>query len=700
MFPLKEGGWIKRIMKRISFCPLCESCCPVEFIFEGTKLAGVREADLLLKGPLCFKGKQLVDIINSPKRLDKPLKRIGPRGSDRWQEITWQEALKLIADNLFSLRQQYGPWSVSWDQGYGAASPYLVRFLNLFGTPNLVSRSHVCSQPRKIAQTVTFGGLAVPDVENSKLIVVWGRNKLFTSPVASHILTKAIRRGASLIVIDPRRTPLAGMSDLWLSLRPGTDGALALGILHVIINEELYDKDFVQHQCSGFPELVEAVSSFSPQRTAQITGIPLEDIITAAKMFALKGPSSIEMGNGLDQHTNSFQSIRAILSLMAVTGNLNVRGGNVLIPPMSLGNVSLPEALSSQAILRRIGSREYPLLSSYRHTVAAPKFIRALLDNHPEKPRALIVTKGNPIVTLAQSDLVQKALEQMKFIAVSDYVITETARLADLVLPAAFSCEGWELITFDPARNDSYYASMPQGLLLNRPLQGLRNTRTDIELIFSLAEAMGLKNDFWDGDIQASLNDRLRALDLKIDDFGEEGVIKFPLPEVFKGYNTPSGKVEFYSAILQKEGYSTVPNYIEPQESPESRPDLLSEYPLVISSCKSRYFVHSAYRWVDKLYQKEPDPLVEIHPETAILYGIEDGQWVELNSPRGSCRMRARLTASVKPGIICGIHGWSGEANINNLTSNDQCDPVLSSNPLKSLLCNIKPFHLNGRCRI
>jgi anaerobic selenocysteine-containing dehydrogenase len=677
------------MIKRISFCPLCDCRCPLNLHYGGERLAGVSGAGFLPGGGLCFKGRSLPEILGSPKRLSGPLKRVGPRGSNSWQGIAWEEALELLADKLTFLRGMYGAGALAWDQGYGPIPPHLLRFLNLFGSPNLLSRSHVCSQPRKIAQALTFGGMAAPDVDNSSLIIVWGRDKLSTAQAATHDLLRAVRRGALLIVVDPRQTSLARRAVLWLPLRPGTDGALALGLLHVIIREELYDQDFVRQHCTGFEELAEAAAEFSLHRTAEITGLPAGDIIAAARMYALNRPACIEMGNGLDQHTNSFQSIRAILSLIAVSGNLNIEGGNVLLPPVPLADISRQEAFSSGEMLP-IGSKEYPLLCRYKRTVSAPQFIREVLENHPGRPRALVVTKGNPLVTLAQSGLVKKALEQMDFIAVSDFVVTETARWADLVLPAAFACEGWELVLYDPAVNDNFYAGMPPGLLLNAPLPGRSHARTDTEFVFALAEKLGFINEFWGGDVKVSLSERLQPLGLSLEDFRQRNFIQFPRPLKFRDFATPSGKVELSSSIMAKEGYSTVPVFEEPRESPENRPDLLADYPLVLTSRKSRYFVHSAYRWVDKLNRKEPEPLVEIHPDTAARYGIEDGQWVEIASPRGSCRMRARITTAVRAGVVCGVHGWSGEGNINYLTANDQCDPVLSSNPLKSSLCSLK----------
>ncbi len=678
-------------MTSTSFCPLCDCRCPVTLHLEDHKVVKVSRLDFLSKGSLCFKGRALPELLSSNKRLQHPLKRVGERGRGTWQGISWKEGLEILSEKLFALSLKYGPETLIWDQGYGSIPPYLLRFLNLFGTPNLLSRSHICSQPRKNAQLITFGALASPDVENSNVIMLWGKNKLSTGKGASYSLLTARRRGAKFIVVDPRQTSLARMAKVWLPLRPGTDGALALGLLHVIIRDGLYDQSFIQQCCVGFEELSEQVSDFTPAETARITGLAEKDIILAARMYALEKPACIELGNGLDQHTNSFQSIRAILSLIAASGNLNMEGGNILLSASPLGNISRGEALPEEKRQQQIGKEEYPILCRFKHTVAAPTFIQRLHESHPQSPRALVVTKGNPFVTLAQSKRVRKALAKLEFIAVSDFVLTETANWADLVFPAAFPSEGLELVLYDAALNDNYYARMPKGLLLNRPLPRFRNTKTDTELVFALAKKMGLEKEFWMGCIEDSFIERLQPLGLTLKDFDERGLLTLTKTSLVSGIlKTPTTKVELFSAVLEKEGLSPIPCYHEPQESPLSSPELLSSYPLIFSSFKSRYYVHSSFRWSDSLRRKEKDPIAEIHPDTASSLGVLDGECIEISSPRGSCRMCVRITASVPPGTVFGVHGWEGKANINILTSNDQRDPVISSNSLKSLLCSVK----------
>ncbi len=678
-------------MTRTSFCPLCDCRCPVTLHLEDHKVVKVSRLNFLSKGSLCFKGKNLPELLNSNKRMQHPLKRVGERGSGAWQVISWDEGLEILSEKLLALSFKYGPENLIWDQGYGPIPPYLLRFLNLFGTPNLLSRSHICSQPRKNAQLITFGALASPDAENSKVVLLWGKNKLATGKGASYTLLSAIRRGTKLIVVDPRQTSLARMAYLWLPLRPGTDGALALGLLHVIIRDGLHDQNFIKQHCLGFKELSEQVSAFAPAETARITGLAEKDITLAARMYALEKPACMELGNGLDQHTNSFQSIRAILSLMAVSGNLNVKGGNILLSVAPMGDISRAESLPEKKRQQQIGREEYPLLCRFKHTLAAPTFIQRLYESHPESPKALVVTKGNPFVTLAQSEVVRKAMAKLEFIAVSDFVLTETAKWADLVFPAAFPSEGLELVLYDAALNDNYYARMPKGLLLNRPLTKFRNTKTDTELVFALAKKLGLEKEFWMGCVEDSFNERLQPLGLSLKDFDERGLFTLTKIRLSSGMlKTPSAKVELFSTTLQNEGLPPLPCYLEPQESPSSSPELLSTYPLIFSSFKSRYYVHSSFRWSDSLRRKEKDPIAEIHPETALRLGLLDGQSIEISSLRGSCRMCVRITAAVPPGTVFGVHGWEGKANINNLTSNNQRDPVISANPLKSLLCNVK----------
>jgi anaerobic selenocysteine-containing dehydrogenase len=662
---------------------------------ENQVVSKVKRRNLFVEGKgLCAKGNALPKILNDSQRLQTPLKRSGSRGDGKWEAISWNEALDLIAAKLEQVREESGSWALAWDQGYGPVLPYLNRFMHVFGSPNLISRSHVCSVPRRIMQKIILGRSAPPDVAHSRVIVAWGNNKLSTSLGASDDFLRALRDGAKLIVIDPRPTPLAKRAFLWLQPRPGTDGALALGLINALISEGLYDADFVAESTVGFPELAALASQFPPERTAEITWVSAEKITAAARLYGGEKPASLIMGNALDQHTNSSGAIHAILCLMGVSGNLNRKGGNLLLPPLPVADVALTGTWEPEQLARRIGGPD-TFLSRYRDAASTQKMIDALLEDQPGRPRMLVVTKGNPLVTLAEAQRVRRALAKIEFLVVSDFVLTETARLADLVLPAAFSCEGLALWLYDPASNEHYSAGMQRGVLVTQSLPRPGDQRTDTEFIFALAGRLGLGDRFWEGDIEAGINERLRPLGLTVAELVAAGGWQtissdFGSPEPAQRLDTPSGKVELLSSTLQQAGHLGLPVYLEPAESPLSTPQLRQDYPLILSSQKPESFVHSAYRWVPALKHREAHPVLEIHPDTAQTYGVVEGREVEITSPRGECRMLARVNPQILPGVVHAVHGWGGEGNVNRLTSNAQQDPVFFSSPLKSLLCRVK----------
>ena len=337
-------------------CNLCGLCgCGMEVTVRDGVVSEVRGEPEHPEnhGMLCAKGRKVKDIFYSPERLQYPIKRVGRRGEGKWERISWNEALDTIGAELMKLKKTYGPETVCFHKGSGHdlcggdVRPYLHRLANLFGTPNLSSPFYICNGPRSLNMYLMTGGVPSPDVDNSACIVLWGINPSQTGLPRQLRLQRARERGAKLIVIDPRRTRSARGAELHLQPRPGTDGALALGMLRVIVDDGLFDREFVAKWTIGFDELKQLLDDYPLERVEEITWVPREDISKAAHLYAQTTPACIFLGNALDQQTNTSQAIRAITALIAVTGNLDVAGGNVLLGSAALAKnpVALHEAL-------------------------------------------------------------------------------------------------------------------------------------------------------------------------------------------------------------------------------------------------------------------------------------------------------------------------------------------------------------------
>ena len=317
---------------RRGWCGPCHRRCGLLVHFDGNKAIKI-EGDPehpVNRGAMCERGRLILEHLYHPDRLNYPLKRSDGKGQGRWQRITWDQALDEIARKLMVIKDEAGPEALAFSSGtyrtYGWARK---RFYNLFGSPNVTGGSQICMCPSHTIEWSTYGFFARGDVRNANLVVVWGFQPSNSYPIPDWIdLVRAKKSGTKLIVIDPRRTNLASKADHWVQLRPGTDDALALGMLHVIIKEGLYDKDFVSKWTVGFDELAERVESYTPERVAEITWVPADTIREVARTYATTRPACIQWGVALDQNINSFQTIRAVLLLSGITGNIDVPGGD------------------------------------------------------------------------------------------------------------------------------------------------------------------------------------------------------------------------------------------------------------------------------------------------------------------------------------------------------------------------------------
>ncbi len=660
-----------------------------------TKIEGNPDSPLN-RGTICAKGLAQIEKLNHPDRIKYPMKRKGERGKGKWERISWDEALETIAEKISEIIKEDGPRAISFAQGTpkGLELFLLIRLANLLNIPNISTPGNVCHMPRETASTLTCGFFPIPDYDHPPAcVVVWGSNLFQTNEegILGSQLKRALDHGAKLIVIDPRKTAVASRADLWLQPRPGTDLALALGILRAIVDKDLYERAFVEGWTKGFPELKEHLQQYPLEKVSDITWISKEKIIEMAHLFSQTKPASIQWGNALEHNPSSFQCARALLILMAITGNLDTPGGNVNRPgPPIMRPGELVQIKKFPDKKEKILSPEFRL-STMMGFVPSQLIVKAILTEKPYPIRMMYIQGGNPLLSYANSMETFEAMKKLHFLAVSEIFLTPTAQLADIVLPAATNFE------FD----DIGHFGLPHGFILARPkiVEPMGESWPDSKILNELGKRLGYGQYFWK-DMRECLDEILNPVGMTYDDFKSIGILKGKWEYrgyEKKGFNTPSGKVEIYSQQLKEWEYDPLPSYQDLPESP-----LLKEYPLIFTSAKDPFYFHSAYRNISSLRKLSPEPIVLIHPDTAAHLGIDEGDWVSVETKQGMIRQKAKLNTEINPRVVVISFGWwfperndlelSGwkESNLNILTNNDPpYDPAIGSTSLRAVPCRI-----------
>jgi anaerobic selenocysteine-containing dehydrogenase len=711
-----------------TFCPLCVSRCGARAeVADGKLLALLPDPSHPTGRAICLKGKAAPEIVDHPSRLLHPLRRTRPKNAPDpgWERITWDEALGTIAARLVTAAADGGPESVAFSSSSPStsaisdAADWIQRLIRAFGTPNYASYMELCGWGRYLAPLYTFGasvpGVYLPDLENAGCILFWGYNPSVARLAHATSTVAAVARGAKLIVVDPRKAGLAAKADHWLRVRPGTDAALALSLTHVMIENCWYDSDFVRDWTNAPDEvdgesvwdlLAARAAEFPPEVAEDITGVPAADIVAAAKTLWESRPVAFYTWSGLEQHSGTTQTIRAIDVLYALTGSLDVRGGNVLFEAVPSNPIDGMEFLSD-ALPPAVGADQRPLGPARFGFVTGEDFYTAALDG---RITATVSFGGNMVMAHADSARGREALRSLDFFAQADLFMTPTAELADIVLPVTTPFESEALkIGFE-------YSQEAQSLVqLRQPLVAPRGeARSDLQIVFDLATRLGLGAAFWDGDIDAAFRHQLEPSGITLEELRAhpEGV-RVPLVTRYRkyadaGFATPSRRVELYSATLAAHGYSPLPAFEEPLTSPRSRPDLADRYPLVLSCAKSLFFCESQHRQVAALRKSAPDPQLEIHPSTAEARGIAAGDWISLDTPHGHVRARAKLNPSLDPQVVFAQHGWwqacdelglpgyepygPDSANLNLVLRQTPSDPISGSSPMRASVCEVSPL--------
>ena len=689
-----------------SHCRLCHGGCGVLIYMKDGKVKKIAgDPDCPINhGTLCSKGLAAAQLAYHPDRLTYPVKRVGPKMSGQWERISWDEALDTIAERILDYKEKYGAESIVMGYGTGRDNESVIyRFANLLGTPNVLTAGHFCYGPRIATSILTCGTNPVVDYANNpKCIILWGNNIVISNPdeYKGENFSVAFNKGAKLIVVDPRLTRAAARADIWLQLRPGTDTALALGMAHVIIEEKLYDKEFVENYTHGWEAFKKRAAEYPLERVEEITWVPKEKIAAAARLYATTKPAGIQWGVAIEQQVTCADNDRALMALMGITGNIDIPGGQVLFKPPKIRTVSefgAHKRLPKEQAAKRLGGDRFRLAGNF--AIINPKCVwDAILEEKPYPVKMLFFISSNPLLTRANASEVYRALEKVEFMVVSDFFMTPTAELADIVLPSAT----WLEMDYvgDFWKRHGY-------LLPRRKAIQVGECRSDHEMLNDLAHRVGQGDDWWDT-FEGGLDYILEPMGITWQEFkkmdylkGETTYRKYKT----KGFSTPTRKFELASTLLEKWGYDPLPQFREPPESPISTPELTRDFPyILITGMRQPGFFHTANRQVPWLRELHPDPTVEIHPETAKKEGIENGDWVVIESPRGKVRQRAKLTPRIHPQVVGAQHAWWfpekkepehgwKDSNINLLTDNayEACDPAMGATSVRVLLCKIYP---------
>jgi len=547
--------------------------------------------------------------------------------------------------------------------------------------------------------TCGFTIFADPDYRNSKCIVIWGKDvEAAYRGTFYDSIQKGLKQGAKLIVIDPRQIGLAKKADLWLQVRPGTDCALALGMMHVIIKEKLYDREFVEKWTIGFDRLAKHVEDYPPEKVSEITWVPANKIVDAARMIAKNSPAAIGAGTGgLSQNTNSFQTGRAVAILASLTGNLDIPGGSIehgLILKDKSTMAAIYDAPYGKLTLEQIQKRllHGKIIRNDGLMLAHPKLVwRAINEGDPYPVKAMLGIGQNLILASENALMIRDSLMKLDFFACFDLFMTPTAEIADLVLPVAHWSERDEAI-------DAYTKNY---LFCHKKIvEPPEECWEDKKILIELAKKLGLTG-YWKS-VEESLDDRVVRTGLTFEEFRQKGMLDGPISfkkyEKHGSFKTPSRKVELYAEHLEKIGVDPIPVFKEPPESPVSTPELAKKYPLIlITGIKTIGYLHSAYRNIDQLRKLVPEPILEIHPAAAKERHIEDGDWVSIETRRGKIFHKAHFDPSLNPAVVTAQHGWwygykDGwkTVNINVLTDDENIGPNVGSGALKGLMCEVK----------
>ena len=699
----------------------------------------------ITNGRLCVRCLTIRDYVYNPDRVLYPMKRAREdRGKNKWERITWDEAYDTIAEKVKYFKDKYGAESILVMGGTGReGGPMLPAYAHAcLGTPNAcyTQSGYSCYIPR-VAGTTYVMGATYPEMDYAgglpgryddpafklpELIVFWGKEPLPSNGdgLFGHAAIDMMRRGSKLMSIDPRVNWVSTRADWHLRLRPGTDAALGMAMLNVIIEEDLYDHDFVDKWCYGFEQLAERVKEMPAEKAAEICDLDANQIREAARVYAAAKPAQIAWGLAIDQKSNGVQAGHCIMALEAITGNIDVPGGQLIGDvndglELGFGWNNLGPELQSKIL----GIKEYPAYVGLVLNAQCDMVLDALeagddAKYYPFKMGVFEDTNFLAGTCAAQPKRWHDAMvKNLEWCFGIDVWMTPTIQATcEIFLPLSSTVE------HDTVVYTHYGASPIMAGAVNKSIT-VGDCKGDCEIFYELGlRCMPINfekyKDYYD-----FLADYRLAYKKSFEELREEvvhqktemcGYYKYESgrlrPDGMPGFNTPTGRVELYSTMFRQFGEDPLPYYEEPQLSPVSTPEKMEEYPFVLTTGARTYcYFHSEGKQIPYLREMNPDPLIEINPEDALKHGIADGQWVEVASPFGKCVLKAKVSQIVKPGVVHAQHGfWFPEkdpeepslyevwrSNINELIPHFMVGKLGFGAPFKCLICSVKPVSEN-----
>lgn len=694
--------------RKAGICGICPSGCGVIVTLKDGQLEDIKADTTNAQGGLCIRGKAAKEIVYSPDRLTAPLIRTGQRGEGKFRQATWDEALDKIANSMLEIKNKYGPQAMTYYYGRGVFEQTFMEnykdWLFPFGSPNLSGDGSLCAYSSYVFApfpTLGINGRHLqPDTEHSNVIVIWGQNPLTSSPpYVNNKILKAKKRGVKIIVIDHMLSSVAKIADEWIPVRSGTDGALALGMIRTIINEDLHDHEFVEKWTFGFEELKKYVQQFTPANVERITGVSATKVEQLARDIALTRKISLYQFTGLEYADSGVQNIRALNILWSITGNIDEPGGMLIKKPAF---TTARKTAFPRPAVKPFGAEEYPLFYDYTGEAQFVKFPDAVILSRPYPVKGLIIHGAATLANYPQPERYIQAYKQLELLVVIDrFPVADTA-YADVVLPATTYFE-----------IKSYRCHQDFLRIRERMIEPQGQSKNDCLIISELAERLGyghlypktedeiLEKAFGtEKDLYTKLKRSPEGLNFGKTNHDyrkwETGHLR---PDGKPGFNTPSGKIEIWSSILEKYGYDALPVYKHPSESPLGNPELAREYPLVLNTgARTSNAYHSQHLNIPRLLRLQKKPMAIINKLDAEKRGIKQGDKIKVKTTRGQVYFWASVGERVPPGEIEVNKGggqpfqtpeWR-EANVNYLTDLDNCDPISGFPVVKALLCEIE----------
>lgn len=684
---------------------------------EVVKIKGDKEHPLS-KGYLCMKGLASLDITNAEKRVIYPQKRVGERGSGQWRRVSWDEAIDDIADRMKKIIERHGSRAVAVQALPPKEYFAYDLFLNAIKSPTFFKHdSHQCFTPQLMADMLTFGGLvtyanftALPQTD---VLLMWGINPSETNGSKHRRVRDAQKQGCKTIVVDPRPTLSARQADIWLKLRPGTDGALALGIMHEMLKNGWYDQDFLDRWTLGFDELKALAETYTPAKVAEITWVPEERIKAAARLFGEAENSCMFTFIGATMAGNSIATLRLMGFIPVLKGKIDQAGNNLYNSSVNIRLPSyhgpVPGEGNVSDYSQQLSADKFPLLAGPT-AITTPyphprQVIDAMLTEKPYPVKALW-TSCNPVVGLEDSATTIKAFNNLDLLVVSELFASPTAQMADYILPITTHLESNAI---------AEYSGIDLISARVRAVEPRGEAREEADPVIAVANKLGLGDQIKIKDNVDLLDYRLSPMGITFAEFAQKGWImgefeekKFESGKLRRdqqtGFNTPSGKIEFTSEKLREFGYDPLPDYLEPPYSPVSTPDISQEYPFVcISGTRSIEYYSTMGIEVEKLRKKRPWPSLEISEEAAREYGLTEDDWVQVKTPDAPDGIKRKVC--ILPGLhekVVNVEGlWFmpgadkildsiEEVGTNILTPlRDDVDPVCGGSIARCLLAKI-----------